>query len=142
MVRNYCIKNDNCIEVLCNKQLDIVEDITISLENILLHIIRGEFPEIHKIDSEQGKYLWFSSYIRTYIERHVRDIGELRNVDKFITMYNLLAMYRANVIHKTNLGNDAKMDTKTLENYLKFLQIVHHIYFLKPYRKKYWQTMY
>ncbi|WP_314979431.1 AAA family ATPase, partial [Campylobacter rectus] len=31
-------------------------------------IINGGYPEIMKISSEKSKYLWFSSYIRTYIE--------------------------------------------------------------------------
>jgi len=128
-------KNDNCIEVLFSRQFDKVEKNTITLENILMHVINGMFPEIQKIDTIQGRYLWFSSYIRTYIERDVRDIGELRNLDKFITMYNILTMYSGNVINKTNIASDAKIDIKTCENYLKLLQMVYHIYLLKPYSK-------
>ena len=42
-------------------------------------IINGGYPEITKIDSEKSKYLWFSSYIRTYIESDAKEIGNIRN---------------------------------------------------------------
>ena len=42
-------------------------------------IINGGYPEIMKISSEKSKYLWFSSYIRTYIESDAKEIGNIRN---------------------------------------------------------------
>ena len=42
-------------------------------------IINGGYPEITKISSEKSKYLWFSSYIRTYIESDAKEIGNIRN---------------------------------------------------------------
>ena len=42
-------------------------------------ILNGGYPEITKISSEKSKYLWFSSYIRTYIESDAKEIGNIRN---------------------------------------------------------------
>ena len=48
-------------------------------ENLANKIINGGYPEITKITSEKTKYLWFSSYIRTYIESDAKEIGNIRN---------------------------------------------------------------
>jgi len=100
---------------------------------IINQIIIGGYPEIQKIDSEKARRIWFSSYISTYIERDIRDIGELRNLDKFIKMYNILSSRSANILNKADISKDAGIDGKTLDNYLKLLEAVYQIYFLSPY---------
>ena len=72
------------------------EDISIEKD-----IIDGGYPEISKIDSAKGKYLWFSSYIRTYIESDAKELANIRNMDKFITMYKL-CMFRSGSIFNKN----------------------------------------
>lgn len=80
-----------------------------------------------------AKHIWFSSYISSYIERDVRDIGELRNLDKFIRMFSILSSRSANILNKTDLSKDTGIDNKTLDNYLKLLEMVYQIYFLSPF---------
>lgn len=105
----------------------------IKYNKIINQIIIGGYPEIQKIDSEKARHIWFSSYISTYIERDIRDIGELRNLDKFIKMYNILSSRSANILNKADISKDAGIDGKTLDNYLKLLEAVYQIYFLSPY---------
>jgi hypothetical protein len=49
---------------------------SIKKDKIIRHIINGGYPEVQKIDDPKGRYLWFGSYISTYIERDIRDILE------------------------------------------------------------------
>ena len=104
-------------------------------DEILDAIVSGGYPEVVKMESERGRYLWFSSYVSTYLERDVRDIGELRHVEKFLRTFHLLAPQSANLLNKTSLSRQAAVDIKTLENYLNLLKLVYQIYFLKPYSK-------
>lgn len=103
--------------------------------DILGAIISGGYPDVVKIRNEKGRYLWFSSYVATYLERDVRDIGELRNIEKFLRTFHILAPQSANLINKTALSMDASVNIKSLENYLNLLQLVYQIYFLKPYTR-------
>lgn len=129
-------KNENIIDILFTGSYQDYKNTEISgieYNKIINQAIIGGYPEIQKMDSEKARHIWFSSYISTYIERDVRDIGELRNLDKFIKMFNVLSSRSANILNKTDLSKDTGIDNKTLDNYLKLLESVYQIYFLSPY---------
>lgn len=128
-------KNEDVIEILLSGKLNELSPASISNEILLNQIIKGGYPEVQKIDTKKGRYIWFSSYIRTYIERDVRDIGELRNIDKFIRVYNILAPRSGNMINKSDISRDASVDIKTLDNYIELLKMVYQVFLLKPYSK-------
>ncbi len=99
------------------------------------YIINGGFPEIQKIDDYKGKYLWFSSYISTYIERDARDMGEIRNLDGFMKLYKSVAFRSANILNKADLCKDVGIDKKTLDNYLTILLNTYQIRFVSSFHK-------
>jgi len=127
-------KDENVINIFLGEMAKIP---LASLEHkeIQRHIVHGAYPEIQKITTPKMRYIWFSSYIRTYIERDVREIGELRNLDKFIGVYNVLATRSANILNKTNLSKETQVDAKTLDNYLTLLEQVYQVFKLKSYQK-------
>jgi len=127
-------KDENLLELLVSNLSSITLP-TIKSEQIKEHIVNGGYPEVQKTKSSKLRYMWFSSYIRTYIERDVRDIGELRNLEKFIGAFNLLATRSANMLNRSNLAKDAKVDVKTLDNYLVLLEQVYQVFSLKSYQK-------
>lgn len=126
-------KNENIIDILFECAYSDYKMKNIKFDDIIHQIIIGGYPEVQKIDSQKARHIWFSSYISTYIERDIRDIGELRNLDKFIKMFNILSSRSANILNKSDLSKDASIDGKTLDNYLKLLEAVYQIYFLNPY---------
>ena len=129
-------KNENIINILFDDTyLDYKNNNLndIKYNEIINNAILGGYPEIRKIDSPSARHIWFNSYISTYIERDVRDIGELRNLGKFIKMFNVLSSRSANILNKTDLSRDTGIDNKTLDNYLKLLESLYQIYFLNPY---------
>ena len=69
----------------------------------------------------------------TYIERDVRDIGELRHIDRFIHLMNILAPRSATVLNKAELSRTAGIEQKTLTNYLSLLEMVFQIKRVKPF---------
>ncbi|BCB96808.1 ATPase [Dissulfurispira thermophila] len=119
-------KSENVIDIFFSGNLKDISLASVDNKRIINQIINGGYPESQKIDTPRGKYLWFSSYIRTYIERDVRDI------DKFIKMYNILAPRSGNMLNKSDIARDAAIDVKTLDNYLELLKMVYQIYLLKP----------
>jgi len=124
---------DHYLDHLFEVQLNTLSYQPKGRDQIIERIINGGYPEIQKISSSIGRYQWFSSYIRSYIERDVRDIGELRNLDKFIRMSILLSSRSGNLLNKTDIARDSDINLKTLENYLELLKIVYQISILQPY---------
>ena len=102
---------------------------------IVQNIIDGGYPEILKIDSTKAKYLWFSSYIRTYIESDAKELANIRNIDKFISMYRLTMLRSGNIFNKNELQTEARLDNKTFDSYFNVLEHTYQVQKLKPFFK-------
>lgn len=101
--------------------------------NIISNIIDGGYPEISKIDVGKGKYLWFSSYIRTYIESDAKELANIRNMDKFIKMYRLCMLRSSKLLNKNELQSEAGLDNKTFDSYFNVLEHTYQVSKLQPY---------
>ena len=100
---------------------------------IVQNIIDGGYPEILKIDNTKAKYLWFSSYIRTYIESDAKELANIRNMDKFINMYRLCILRSGNLFNKNELQKECGLDNKTFDSYFSVLTHTYQIKKLKPF---------
>lgn len=101
--------------------------------DIAPHLLKGGFPEMQTLEQVKTRMLWFSSYIRTYIERDLQDAGNIRNLDSFTRLYLLLAVRNANLLNKSDLANACQIDVKTLDHYLGILKNTYQIALLKPW---------
>jgi len=101
--------------------------------SITQHILDGGYPEILKIDSVKAKYLWFSSYIRTYIESDAKELANIRNMDKFINMYRLCMLRSGNLFNKNELQKECGLDNKTFDSYFSVLEHTYQIRKLQPF---------
>ncbi len=128
-----------------NKTENLIDILSGSLDKYILkkydnsmivqNIIDGGYPEILKINSLKAKYLWFSSYIRTYIESDAKELANIRNIDKFISMYRLTMLRSANIFNKNEIQKEAKLDNKTFDSYFNVLEHTYQVQKLKPFFK-------
>lgn len=126
--------DENIIDMLFKQDIaKIKTNKNISYENILQAIVNGGYPEIQKIDSKIGKKLWFNSYISTYVERDIRDIAELRDINSFIRFFNIIAPRSCSLINKSKLASDSSLSESSVNNYLSMLEMIYQISQLKPY---------
>ena len=96
-------------------------------------VLEGSYPLAFMMSRAKERFMWFNSYISTYIERDIRSIGELRDIDNFIRFFNILAPRSANILNKSNIAKDSKLNSLTVDNYLSLLEKVYQIHLLKPY---------
>ena len=127
-------KNENMIDNIFNGNF-LNKKPSLSYEELLEFIFKGGFPEIHKIKSDSMRYIWFSSYVSTYIEKDVMEIGEIRNIDKFLSLLNILASYSGNLLNKTKLSQSVGIDNKTLDHYLNLLQLIYQTTLIRPFSR-------
>jgi len=102
---------------------------------IVTNIIEGGYPEIQKIDNHKARYLWFSSYIRTYIESDAKELANIRNLDKFIAMYKLSMFRSGNIFNKNELQKECGLDNKTFDSYFNVLEHTYQVKKLRPFFK-------
>lgn len=102
-------------------------------EVILEYILTGGYPEAIAIQDPRLRSFWFSSYISTYIERDVRDIGEIRNLSNFIKLVNILSSRSGNILKIKELANSSGLSENTASNYLTLLEMVYQIKLIPAY---------
>jgi uncharacterized protein len=80
---------------------------------------------------------WFASYIRTYIERDVRQLKNIGNLLLFERFLSLCAGRVGQEINFTQLSNDVGADVKTIQSWMGILQASYIVYLLPPFFKNF-----
>ena len=106
-----------------------------ALDDIDRLLWKGGYPPIQAqgIDPQD----WFSAYVRTYVERDVRQIKNIENLLAFEKLLNLCAGRVGQQLNYSNLGLEAGVDYKTVQSWLGILQASYILYLLPPYFKNF-----
>jgi len=116
-------------EIYSNYTLDSEED----------YIINGFYPPIY--DQKIPVTEWIPNYIRTYIDRDVRQIKNISNLLVFEKFLHLLAGRTGQELNYTSLSVEAGVDVKTIQAWIGILESSFIIFLLKPYHKNYNKTI-
>ena len=76
---------------------------------------------------------FYQSYIRTYIERDVRDLSGDINVLKFHRFITSVAARCSQLVNYKSIADDAEIDQVTAKNWLNILETLGLIFYLHPY---------
>ena len=125
--------NNNIVDTLFAQDINTLEINSSSTDLVEKFIIEGGYPLSFLQQDKKSRFLWFNSYISTYIERDIRSIGELRDLDNFIRFYNYLMPQSGNLLNKSNIAKNTKINAITADNYISLLEKVYQIHLLKPY---------
>ncbi len=123
----------NIVEILFEFPINSIKYDKKMCKRVSKFIIEGGYPMSFLLHNEKDRFMWFNSYISTYIERDIRSIGELRDIDNFIRFFNVLTPRTANILNRSDMAKDTKLNMATIENYISLLEKVYQIYLLKPY---------
>lgn len=102
-------------------------------KNELLH--RGCLPRIH--DDNQNPSAAYANYFRTYVERDVRQLIELRNQQLFETFLRLLAGRVGQPLNLSSLAGDVGVSSTTLKQWLSILEASFVVFRLPPYYRNF-----
>ena len=79
----------------------------------------------------------YSDYFRTYVERDVRQLANLRNLRQFETFVRLLAGRVAQLLNVDSLSGDAGISPTTAKEWLSLLEASYVIRTLRPYYRNF-----
>lgn len=99
-----------------------------SLEEILY---KGLYPRIH--DRGLEPHDWLSAYYRTYVERDVRDIANIGNLDAFQRFVRLCAGRTGQLLNLSSLASDCGISHTTARHWVSILQAGFIIHLLPPH---------
>ena len=91
----------------------------------------GLFPPIH--DRGVAPEIWLDSYVRTYVERDLRSLSAIGNLETFTRFLGLCAGRAGQLLNASALGADAGVDHTTVRRWISFLQAGYVIDLLRPH---------
>lgn len=77
--------------------------------------------------------IWFQNYISTYIERDLRNLAQIRDLDSFQRIYKLLAFQTGNILSMSSLAEDAGVSIQTIKRYTSILETSYQCKLLPAY---------
>jgi predicted AAA+ superfamily ATPase len=110
--------NEFSEKTILNKDLDLI-------------LYTGMYPAIYdrKILPEN----YYPSYLQTYLERDVRSLKNIANLNLFQRFLQLCAGRTGQLLNLSNIGNELGIDGKTVRSWLSILEASFIIFLLPPY---------
>lgn len=103
-----------------------------SSDDLWAVIHRGNMPELYN-KPEIDWQLYYASYIRTYIERDVRSLLNVKNLDVFSKFITSVAARTGSLLNYANVSKEIGVDIKTVQSWVKVLEASGIILLLKPF---------
>lgn len=94
-------------------------------------LLLGSFPRIYKKQLDPTQY--YRDYVKTYLERDVRQLIHLKDLLLFQKFIKLCAARTACVLNMSNLANEVGVSHHTINHWLAVLQASYLIRLLPPY---------
>jgi predicted AAA+ superfamily ATPase len=98
------------------------------LEEVLF---AGFYPRIH--DKQLAPHDWLSAYYQTYVERDVREVANIGNLETFERFVRLCAGRSGQLLNLSSLAADAGISHPTARSWISVLQAGFIVHLLPPH---------
>jgi predicted AAA+ superfamily ATPase len=102
-------------------------------------LFKGFYPPIY--DQNINPTDWMPNYIKTYIERDVRQIKNITDLLVFEKFMRVLAGRTGQELNLSAISNEVDVNLKTIQSWIGILENSFIIYLLKPYHQNYNKTI-
>ena len=98
-------------------------------------LYKGFYPPIY--DRNIEPHIWYEDYVKTYIERDVRQLGFIKDLSLFQKFLRLCAARTGQLLNYSNLSNATGIDIRTVRSWISVLEASYIIFLLKPHHKNF-----
>jgi uncharacterized protein len=96
----------------------------------------GGYPAISDPGlTDEERHDWLKNYIRTYLERDIRDLAEFKNLEPFIRIQKTTALLTSSIINFSQLAKEADITSHTAKRFINYLELSYQTILLKPWHK-------
>lgn len=93
-------------------------------------LVKGSFPQL--FDGTPSS-LFYSSYVRTYIERDVHEILNISNEHTFLKFLKVMAGRTGQILNYNAMSHDIEVSVNTVKSWVSVMETSGLIYLLPPY---------
>ncbi|MBR3415152.1 MAG: ATP-binding protein [Clostridia bacterium] len=100
-------------------------------DNLWELIHRGGYPDLQNPDMDWSAF--FSEYVKTYLERDVRKLSAVQDLDDFRRFMVAVAARTGQMLNYVNIADEIGKDASTVKKWISILEASGIIYLLEPY---------
>lgn len=104
----------------------------IDVNEIFERIFNGGMPELYDI-KEMSRNDFYYSYIETYIEKDIKQIKNILNIEGFKKFMRDIAIRTGTTLNYSDIANDIGVSSNTIKDWVSILVSTGIIYLLEPY---------
>ncbi len=99
----------------------------------LFYLLKGHMPALLFLEDLRSILMWWEGYIKTYLERDLRELSQIDSLIDFRRLLELLGPRTATIVNQTELARDTGISQPTVSRYLKLLEITNIVVRLPAY---------
>ena len=100
------------------------------------YIKNGGYPALVNPDlNDDERFEWLSDYVRTYLERDVRDLANFRSLEPFIKVQRMTALLTGELVNYSDLAREAGVTASTAQKFINYLDMSYQTIILQPWTK-------
>jgi predicted AAA+ superfamily ATPase len=99
----------------------------------LEYVLYGGYPKIVLTPEVDRKERYLQQIIDTYIRKDIRDLAEIKDVNRFNRLLEVLASQSGNLINITELSNTCGLARQTIERYIFLLEQTYILRLVRPF---------
>ncbi len=136
------ISESRLIDWLRNRDIGLIRDGMPQSESNYAHnaeILRrylayGAMPALwDESITAEDKDEWLRNYIKTYLQRDLRDLGNVRELEPFVLAQKATAQHSGCLLNYSNLANLAGITPKTAKRFVGYLELSYQAVLLRPW---------
>lgn len=105
-----------------------------SIKDLFERIYKGSYPELNNGENVD-RDAFYNAYLRTYLERDVRDLSSVSDELKFLNFIRIVAARTGQVLKYSELAKEAEISQPTAKSWMSILVASDIVYLLLPYYK-------
>lgn len=116
--------------ILLNKATHIPSDLLLApnyadiLSAYRYYLKFGGYPALVNPElTDEERWEWLGDYVRTYLERDIRDLASFKDLSPFVKLQHAMAIQTGQVVTESTLANLIGVSPKTAKRYIEYLSI-------------------
>ncbi|MEW6118086.1 MAG: ATP-binding protein [Nitrospirota bacterium] len=89
----------------------------------LKFLMRGFMPPVLGMKDHGDVLLWLEGYVKTYLERDLRELSQVESLIDFRKVMQTLALRTGNILNQADIAKDSGISHPTTHRYIKLLEI-------------------
>ncbi|EKE15582.1 MAG: hypothetical protein ACD_11C00132G0001 [uncultured bacterium] len=99
------------------------------------YVLYGGYPKVVLAEEVDMKAKYLQQIADTYIRKDIRDLAQIKDVEKFNKLIEVLSAQSGQLLNIAELSNTCKISKQTVEKYLFILENTYIIKLVRPFNR-------